>query len=146
MKKFEFRLASVLRLYEARLELEKQKLGRMVAEEQRIIRSIEKLSEDMRTQNQYLRELIELQSTELRALSTYNLSTQARILTFGEELRTIRRAIQTQVQALIPIERKVKLLAKLKHRRRAEWESAVEQDLERECHELWLATHQVRSV
>lgn len=141
MKKFEFRLASVLRLYEIRLEIEKAKLSSMLAEESRIVETIAARTEEVQRQNAAIRELIEWRSGDLRALSTYNLSAQAQNVVLHENLARVRKLIRAQRQSVLREERKVKLVSKLKERKYSEWEYSVTQQLEREAQDLWLAMH-----
>lgn len=146
MKKFEFRLSSALRLYEAKLDLEKQKLAQMLAQEEQVLHSIARCTEEMRHQNDAMRELVELRSTDLRALSTYNLSAQTHMIALHEELARIRRAIQLQRQAVFAQERKVKLLSKLKERKHAQWEQMANRQLELEAQEIWLAMNRLKQT
>jgi flagellar export protein FliJ len=141
MKKFEFRLASVLRLYENRLDLEKHRLAQMILQEKRVLHNIEQTMEEMRSQQQAVRELIELNSTDLRALSTYNLSAHTRLISLHEELARVRHAMQLQRMAVLREERKVKLVSKLKDKKRAEWDLAVEREIQRDCEDVWLAVN-----
>jgi hypothetical protein len=144
MKKFNFRLDSVLRLYEAKLELEKQKLAQALAQEQQVLRTIAGRTQEMRRQNEALRELIELRSADLRALSAYNLSAQTHMIVLHEELARIRSVLHLQREAVAREERKVKLVSKLKAAKRAEWEQAVNRQLELESQEIWLAVNRIK--
>jgi hypothetical protein len=144
MKKFNFRLDSVLRLYEAKLELEKQKLAQTLGQEQQVLRTIAGRTQEMRRQNEALRELIELRSADLRALSAYNLSAQTHMIVLHEELARIRSVLHLQREAVAREERKVKLVSKLKAAKRAEWEQAVNRQLELESQEIWLAVNRIK--
>jgi hypothetical protein len=144
MKKFNFRLDSVLRLYEAKLELEKQKLAQTLGQEQQVLRTIAGRTQEMRRQNEALRELIELRSADLRALSAYNLSAQTHMIVLHEELARIRSVLHLQREAVAREERKVKLVSKLKAAKRAEWEQAVNRQLELESQEISLAVNRIK--
>ena len=139
MKKFEFRLDAVLRFYEVQLELEKTKLSRMLAEEQEILNIISKRAKEVRQQNEAIRELIELRSSDLRSLSSYNLSAQAQNIAFQEKLTRVRRAIDVQRQSVLRAERKTKLLVKLRDRKRFEWQHNTERRMEIDSQEIWRA-------
>src|SRR5581483_2998899 len=99
MKKFEFRLGSVLRVYELKLELEKAKLSQALADEQDILDCIRKRAEEVRQQNEAIREIIELRSGDLRALSAYNLSAQTQNVAWHEDLGRVRQLIRLQREA-----------------------------------------------
>jgi hypothetical protein len=146
MKKFEFRLSSVLRLYEAQLELEKLKLAQALANERQILKSIAKRTDELRRQNEVTRELMELRSGDLRALSAYNLSAQTHIIALHEELARIRGLLQLQRETVLCHERKVKLVSKLKARQLLEWEQAVNRQLELESQEIWAAAKRFKYV
>ncbi len=141
MKKFSFRLSSVLRIYELKLNIEKAKLSQSLAEEQGIVQTIAKRAEEVRRQNEAVREMVELRSGDLRALSAYNLSAQTQNLNLHENLARIRRVIRLQREAVVSEERKVKLVSKLKARNFAEWEHAANRQLEIESQEVWLAVN-----
>lgn len=146
MKKFEFRLGSALRLYEAKLDLEKQKLTQLLAQEEQILRSIANRTEEMRRQNDAMRELVDLRSTDLRALSTYNLSAQTHMVALHEELAHVRRSIHLQRQAVIREERAAKLVLKLKEKKRAQWQQVVNRQLDLDAEEIWLAVNRIKQT
>jgi hypothetical protein len=145
MKKFEFRLSSVLRLYEIKLELEKAKLLRALAEERQILCSIATRAEEVRHQNEFLRELVELRSGDLRFLSAYNLSAQTQTIFLHENLARVREFIRLQREAVLREERKVKLVLKLRERSLSEWQQAVDRQMEIDSQEIWLAAHGAKS-
>jgi hypothetical protein len=141
MKKFEFRLNSALRVYGLKLELDKTKLSQILAEEQQILHSIAKHAEDLRLQNDALRQLVELRSGDLRALSAYNLSAQTHNIALHESLGRVRRLIRLQRETVLRDERKVRLLSKLREKKFSEWEQIVNRQMEAEAQEIWSATH-----
>ncbi|HZS53111.1 MAG TPA: hypothetical protein VFA65_01805 [Bryobacteraceae bacterium] len=141
MKKFEFRLGSVLRIYELRLDLEKAKLSQALAQEQEILNCILRRAEEVRRQNEAIREFIELRSGDLRALSAYNLSAQTQSIVLHEDLARVRRLIRLQRENVIREERKVKLVSKLKEKKLSEWARKVNQHFETDAQEIWLAVH-----
>lgn len=144
MKKFEFRLSSALRVYELKLELETAKLSQFLAEEQQILHHIAKRTEEVRRQNEAIRELVELHSGELRALSTYNLNAQTQNIILHENLARVRRSIRLQQETVFREERKVKLVSKLKQRRFFEWQQAMNRQLEIEAQEIWSAVNGIK--
>jgi hypothetical protein len=139
MKKFEFRLASVLRLYEVQLELEQARLAQALAKEQSILKLMEKRAQEVQQQNESLRRALELRSTDLRALSTYNLSAQTQQILWHDELARVRHFIRKQREIVLAHERKWKLVVKLKEKKHAEWTKEVGRQLEAESQELWLS-------
>jgi hypothetical protein len=141
MKKFEFRLSSVLRVYELKLELEKAKLSQALADEQEILDCIRKRADEVRQQNEAIREVIELRSGDLRALSAYNLSAQTQNVAWHEDLGRVRQLIRLLREAVLREERKVKLVSKLKQKKLFEWERTLNQQFEKESQEVWLAIH-----
>lgn len=141
MKKFQFRLGSVLRFYELQLDLEKATLSRALAEEQEILNTIAKRAEEVRQQNEEIRAMIEMRSGDLRCLSSFNLSAQAQSIMLQEKLTRVRRVIDFQRQAVLRQERKTQLLLKLKDKKLHEWEQDAERRLEAESQEIWLAAN-----
>lgn len=141
MKKFTFRLASVLRLYEVKLEVEKAKLSRALAEEQQILAALSRRAEEVRQENEAIREQIELRSGDLRALSTYNLSAQTHTIALHENLARVRRSIRSQRESVLREERKVKLVSKLREKQYLEWQEALKHQVEADAQEVWIAVH-----
>ncbi len=141
MKKFEFRLSSALRLYETKLDIEKGKLLHLLAEEQRILDLIAKRTEEVRLQNNSIREQIELHSSDLRALTFYNLNAQAQNIVLHEQLAQTGQAIQRQRVSVKREEQRVKLVSKLKARKFAEWQHSTDKEAESVSQEIWPSTH-----
>ena len=145
MKKFNFRLSSVLRVYELSLDLEKEKLAQALSEEQQILDCLAQRAEQVRRQNEAIRELIELRSGDLRALSAYNLSAQTQNVALHEKLARVRRFIRQQREAVLREERKVKLVMKLKARKFSDWEHSTNRQLEIDALEIWRAVSRTRT-
>jgi flagellar export protein FliJ len=141
LKKFHFRLSTVLRIRETNLEIEKSKLAPFVAEEQTILRNISDISERCRQQNASIRELSTLRSGELRALSAYVLSSQAQIIALNENLARVRHAMALQRDSVLRAERNLKIILKMKEKRLREWEYKRNQQIETGAQEAWLAAH-----
>jgi uncharacterized membrane protein YccC len=141
MKKFTFRLDSVLRLYQVKLEIEKAKLSKALAEEQQILGALSRRAEEVRQENEAIREQIELRSGDLRALSTYNLSAQTHTIALHESLARVRRSIRSQRESVLREERKVKLVSKLRDRQYLAWQEALSRQVEADAQEVWIAVH-----
>jgi hypothetical protein len=141
MKNFEFRLSSTLRYYELQLELEKAKLSRALAEQRQLVDAIARHIDEQRQQNDAVRKLLEMRSSELRFLSSYNLSAQSQHLILHDKLARMRRVVELQRQVVIRAERKTKLLLKLQERKQRDWQLNVSRRTEAESQEIWLATN-----
>ncbi len=141
MKKFSFRLSSVLRLREGRLTMEKTLLANFLSEEQKILGKICKISAQCDEQHASIRELSTLRSGDLRAFSAYILSSQTQVIALQEKLVQIRHAIAIRRQAVLRAEQDVKVMLKLKEKRLREWQRGQDRMFETVSQEAWLAAH-----
>lgn len=140
-RKFTFRLDSVLRLYETHLELEKAKLAELLAKEQGTLHRIRQRTDDLRRQNEAIRQLDTMHGADLRALSAYNLTAHTHLIYLNEDLNACRKSIGRQRAIVLAHERRVKLLHRLKENKLSEWQRAADSESEREAQEIWLAVH-----
>jgi flagellar export protein FliJ len=137
MKKFEFRLASVLRLRETRLAAEKIKLQELLAERERLQKSLDSYEKEQKEALAWVQNTQDANSADLRALSAFLLGSKARRTTAQQALESCALDIQEQRVRLMQAERNQKLLLKLKDKRLASWQYDADRELELIAQEAW---------
>lgn len=140
MKKFSFSLDGALRLRQVELRSAEVKLRELIAQEQRIRRSLEAISLERRDASSYVQQH-PTDSQALRALPSYFIGLEMRKTNLSRSLEMVSASIREQRQVLTDIERALKLLNKLRDRRLAEWRQAGDREIEATAQECWLATH-----
>jgi flagellar biosynthesis chaperone FliJ len=140
MKKFEFRLDSVLRWRDTQLQLERGKLNALLSEEANLRDSLETLASERRSALQCLAKE-QLFSFDLRSLSSYLVGAEARATMLQEQIRKRSQSVAEQRDRVIHAERNVKLLLKLREKRQLEWKTGVEREIEANAEESWLAAN-----
>jgi flagellar biosynthesis chaperone FliJ len=140
MKKFEFRLDSVLRWRDMQLQVERGKLSALLAEEAKLKHNLESLSDERRSALQCLANE-HLFSLDLRSLSSYLVGAEARAATLRDQIRSRRQSVVEQQDRVIQAERNVKLLLKLREKRQGEWKTGFEREIETNAQESWLAAN-----
>ncbi len=137
MKKFEFRLASVLRLREAQLEIEKNRLQELFAERQKLQNSLISISEERAASQTWIQNMAEPTSADLRALSAFLLGSKSREATLRHSIQNCNGDIAEQRRRTLAAERNRKLLLNLKARQKAGWQNEFDKELEAVAHEAW---------
>jgi flagellar export protein FliJ len=141
MQKFRFRLDSVLRLRTMRLNNERDKLGRALAEESKIETAIAALAAERAAAVEFVKNEPTACTTELRVLSAYLLAYDARVAELQKSLEVARARTAEQRQRLIVADRDERLLLKLKDKQRADWQIAADHELEVLAQESWNSVH-----
>ena len=141
MQKFRFRLDSVLRLRTMRLKTERDKLGRVIAEQTKIEAAIAALAAERSAAIEFVKNEPATGATELRALSAYLLAYEARVAALQKSLEVARARTAEQRQRVITADRDERLLLKLKDKQRADWQVAADHELEVLAQESWNAVH-----
>jgi flagellar export protein FliJ len=137
MKKFEFRLASVLRLREAQLTIEKNKLQQLFAERARLEDNLRSIAEERQESAAWIQEMSSPTSGDLRALSAFLLGSKARETTLQHAIGSCNEDIGEQRQRTVSAERNQKLLLNLKSKQHAEWRQEFDKELESVAQEAW---------
>jgi flagellar FliJ protein len=140
MQKFNFRLASVLRLREAQLAVEQEKLQRLLSETTRLERSLSSLAEERKEALIFVQHDPAASHTEMRALSAFLLGSEARAITLREDLHRLQNRIAEQRPRVITADRNERLLLKLKEKKFAEWRRQNDLELEAVAQECWAAS------
>ena len=140
MKKFEFRLDSVLRWRDTQLQLERGKLNALLSDETKLRDSLETLASERRSALQCLAKE-QLFSLDLRSLSSYLVGAEARATMLQEQIRNRSQSVAEQRDRVVHAERNVKLLLKLREKRQLEWKTGVEREIEANAEESWLAAN-----
>jgi len=140
MKKFEFRLDSVLRWRDTQLQLERGKLNALLSDEAKLRDSLETLASERRSALQCLAKE-QLFSLDLRSLSSYLVGAEARATMLQEQIRNRSQSVAEQRDRVVHAERNVKLLLKLREKRQLEWKTGVEREIEANAEESWLAAN-----
>ncbi len=137
MKKFEFRLASVLRLRETQLAIEKNKLQQLFAERAKLQEDLASIAEERQSSEAWLQGMSDATSGDLRSLSAFLLGSKARETTLLQALGRCDSDIARQRQRTVQAERNQKLLLNLKDKQKAEWQAEFDKELETVAQEAW---------
>ncbi|MGH9581583.1 MAG: flagellar export protein FliJ [Bryobacteraceae bacterium] len=142
MKQFQFRLDSVLRLREVRLEAERRILRQIVAEQQRLGLELERLGRERANAGHFLQQAPGgIGAVELRAFSGFLLGLRARGTAIHERMETAAKVAVEQQQRVLAAERDARLLAKMRERKLAEWRRELDRELETVAQEAWNSAH-----
>jgi flagellar export protein FliJ len=140
MQKFSFRLASVLRLREVQLAVEREKLQRLLSEAARLEQSLASLAEERKEALVFVQNDPDASGFNgMRALSAFLLGSEARAITLRETLRHTQNLAAEQRQRVIAADRNERLLLKLKEKKFAEWRRQHDLELEAVAQECWAA-------
>jgi len=143
MKRFQFRLESVLHWREIELERERDNLGRLLAEERRLAEALAEL----RGTRQAARDNLQrgpFEGADLRALAAYLLACEPREQILLQQLAAQSRSVAEQRVKVLEADRRVRLLEKLKARQLASWTQAMDRQLDAIAQDTWTATRQLR--
>ena len=140
MTKFQFRLASVLRLRQMELRMERQKLDQLLAERARLERSLASVAEERAEAHAFVR-AHPAGTTELRALSAFLLGSDARAAALRQSIQRQEEAIDGQRARVLVADRNERLLLKLRDKKLAAWRAEHDRELETLAQESWLSTH-----
>jgi hypothetical protein len=140
MKKFEFRMDSVLRWRDTQLQVERGKLNALLSDEAKLKESLETLGGERRSALECLAKE-QLFSLDLRSLSSYLVGAEARATMLHDQIRKRRQAVAEQRDRVVQAERNLKLLLKLREKRQLEWKAGFEREIEANAEESWLAVN-----
>ncbi len=146
MKRLEFRLETVLRLRQVQLETEQAKLHRLLAEQQRISASLENVLAERGEAKAFVCNLTQVESAELRIMSSFLLGLEARAGTFRRHLEENARSIQEQRPRVMQADRSVRLLTKLREKKVDEWKHEVDREIEMTAQEAWSSAQHLRKA
>lgn len=141
MKKFEFRLESVLRLRKTQGEREQQKMHLLLAEDRRLRDSLTALETELQKATSSLHAETDVSSLDLRSLAAFVMGTQVRAISIHESIARQSHAITEQRTRVLEAERNLQLLKKLREKRLTEWTAEMQREIELGAQEAWLATH-----
>jgi len=141
MKRFEFRLESVLRLREAQLDAERAKLQQLIAEDRRIIAALDAIKTERREAKAFLCNRSGLDAVELRNIGSFLLGMDVKTGTLSEKRLEIGRRIEQQRKVVVQAERNSRLLTKLRDRKRSEWQYEADREIETIAQDAWTAAH-----
>jgi flagellar export protein FliJ len=139
MRAFEFRLEKVLRWRQAQLELEQFALSRLAAERVRWKTALANLDAARDAAEQAVISSQSIGGADLGALAKYRQRLQNEKELSSERLRQCEHNMTKQRERLLEARRGYRLLEKLRHARRVEWETAVDREFESLADEAFLA-------
>ena len=144
MKRFHFPLDSVLRWRETAVEQEESKLQSLLAEDQRILRSIEQARMDGVAAEESIRAQREMVSTDLRSLAAFRLHLEQRLKTLAQRRADQTALIEQQRRAVLEAQRRFQLMVKLRDRRLTEWQYEAARENETFSQEAFLGRWSAR--
>lgn len=137
MKKFEFRLASVLKMREAQLTIQKNKLQQLFAERAKLEKHLASIAEERHESEAWIQGMSTASGEDLRALSAFLLGSQSREKMLRQSIESCESDISQQRQHTLLAERNQKLLLKLREKRKLEWQAEFDKELEEVAQEAW---------
>jgi len=143
MKKFEFRLETVLRFRHTQLKIERDKLNALVAEGQTLMATLERLQQDRRDAYADISAADTIEALEMRAFAAFSIGAGARATRVREQIAKNREASERQRVIVLEAERNVRLLEKLRERRFQTWKHALNREMEAIAQDSWLSSHLV---
>jgi flagellar FliJ protein len=138
MKKFVFRLESLLRLRRHREELEEVRLGDLMRERQECEEAKEQLQNRLVQTLQQMTARTETTSGELNLYRNYALSLESKLLDLGLSLRKLQAQIEVQRSVLVKVRRHRKVVDRLKDKRRERHQYEQDRKDQAELEELHL--------
>jgi flagellar export protein FliJ len=139
MKKFEFRLASVLRLRQTQLDAEKTKLQKLHAERTRLENALAAIDAQRSSSLEWVKTSALVESNDVRALSAFLAGAGARKESLRQAIAGCDKDIEEQRLRVLAAERNHKLLEKLKERKFSAWQAEFNRELEIIAQEAWQA-------
>ena len=141
MKKFDFRLHSVLRWRGSQLQIERAKLSKLAGEEARLKLELEALATQRREAVAFLENAERFETVELRAMSAYLVGASARENDLHDQIARRQQMVVQQRAQVLEAERNVRLLEKLREKRLQSWNAEYQKQLDSEAEESWLSSH-----
>lgn len=141
MKKFEFRLNSVLRWRQTQLQAERAALSSLLGHEERLRIELATLRNQRHEAVVSLQQGNGFESLELRALSAFLVGVATRETALLEDIARRQHTIQQQRERVVLAERNVRLLEKLHDKRWHSWTLEYQKHIDANAEEAWLATH-----
>jgi len=129
MKTFAFRLERVLHWRATSLKVEKAKLEPIRARLEHARAELEKLVQALYRAKQTAREH-PVSGADLQALESYSAAVEREIGLMGGNIVGHEQAVEKQKQVVAVCDRNVRLLERLRSRRKVEWQSEHDQELE----------------
>jgi len=139
VKRFVFRLESVLRWRRSLFGQEHNRLRALVAERDAILLRLKELEELRQRAEQALLEAPAVTGSELAALEAYRRRLNLERARKQQELADCEPRIEAQRQRVLEAQRRVRLLERLRERRFSEWEAELNRELEALAAESYLA-------
>lgn len=139
MKRFQFRLESVLNWRERQSDLEEAKLQALFEELHALGSALERNAADRAQAERAVFGARQIDPAELAALDPHREWLARDRRRIEERRRNCEQRIEAQRIQLMEAERKVRLLERLRGRRRQEWQAEADRELEQTAAESFLA-------
>ncbi len=139
MTRFHFRLQSVMEWREKQLELEESRFKQLAGE----IAQLDRMQVDLEAAGAgaeiEVRRTARILGQDLVALAGYRRWLQDRMRQVARERAGAQRRLASQEQAMLEARRRCRLLERLKERRLADWQGALNKELDEVAAESYLA-------
>lgn len=139
MRRFRFRLETVLGWRRLHLELEETKLQRLFEELRRVDLAEDRLDTEKSEADRAVLNSPSIEARDLAALDAHRRHVAREKERLRKERADCQRRIAAQRDRVLNAERDVRLLKKLKERRLAEWQTAADREQEALASESFLA-------
>ena len=124
MKKFQFRLATLLKVREREEDLAKKELAEAYMELEKVIEAIAQLESERQSADDE-RKTLHCTAANLAEYADYLDGLRAKITEQQDEMLRLRNVVETKRQVLVLARQKVKALEKLRERRYNQWEEEL---------------------
>lgn len=138
MRKFAFRLESILRLRTRRREEEENRLFKLFEHRERLKREAAAMQRERSEAVRFVSEGAPANVTDLRALAGYSLGWQARAVNLRGSIEQNERSIQEQSRRVLIAQQQEKVLTKLRDKQFEEWRQEVERRTQADGEEAWI--------
>ncbi len=139
VKNFRFRLDSVLRLRKQQVDAERMRLQQIFGEREQLTRCLASAGRERAEAAEFVRDL-SAGTRDLRALASYIIGSQMQVATVQSALRELDRTLAEQKARVLRAEQNEKLLTTLREKRIREWTAGLNQQIETDAHECWIAS------
>jgi len=141
MTAFKFRLEAALRLRRFETEQERSKLQSLIAQQQRLEKSLAALWQERDEAAEFVRSASEPVAQDVRALALFSIGLKSRARVLEDAIADLGRQVAEQKRKVLAAQRAERCLEKLREKRFAEWNLNVMHEIEATAQELWLAAH-----
>jgi flagellar export protein FliJ len=138
LRKFQFRLESLLSYRVKLREQAEARLSALLAERERLMADLQNLRCEREQNLRALSQSESADATDLRAFASYHLGWRGRLTNLSRVLDQNQREVDDQRRAVMVARQSEKALSNLREKRLQGWKSDLEKTLQSDSEEAWL--------